>query len=338
MPSEFIGIKQILEKWTGERIFPGVSLLVHKNGEVQLELASGWSDQERKIPANLNQIWVTASLAKPVATAALMQLVDRGKISLEHRVQELLPEFYHRGVLLRHLLTHTSGIPYMEPEQESILRSGRIRAIAQDGLLFDPGTKCSYSTPAFDLVEEIVCDLSGLSWPEYTQRNLFEPLGMKRTSYLPPAEWNESIPTVYDPEDRVDPWWNQRNLRAIGLAGGGLFSTLRDLAALGEAFLNNGHPILSAWSCRQMTTLQTPGLFNIEGHRQTWGLGWYLNQDGGNGFGPLSEKAFGHGGATGTWMCIDPEQNLVVVKMANRLGVTLEDSVRMQNELLKALF
>jgi len=86
-----------------------------------------------------------------------------------------------------------------------------------------------------------------------------------------------------------------------------------------------------------MTTLQTPGLFNLEGRKQTWGLGWYLNQDGGNGFGLLSESAFGHGGATGTWMCVDPERNLVIVKMANRLGVNLEESTKMQNELLTTL-
>ena len=337
MYSEFGSAKQILDKWTGDRIFPGASLLVQKDGDVVLEFASGWSDQLQKIPANVNHIWVTASLAKPVAAVALMQFVDRGTVRLDQRVQELLPDFYHREVLLWHLLTHASGIVYMEPDEELIRRSGRVRAIAEQGLLFEPGSKCSYSTPGFDLVEEIVCDLSGLTWSEYMYRNIFEPLGMEKTSYQPREEWNRLIPIVYDPDDRVDPWWNQRNLRTIGLAGGGLFSTLQDLAAFGQVFLNGGPPILSSESCRQMITLHTSGLFNLEGRKQTWGLGWYLNQDRGNGFGALSQRAFGHGGATGTWMCVDPEWKFVVVKMANRLGVTLEDSTKMQNELLNEI-
>ncbi len=110
---------------------------MQKDDEILLEIASGWSDQNRGTPADVNHIWVTASLAKSVATAALMQFVDRGKVRLDQRMQELLPEFYHRPVLLRHLLTHTSGIVYMEPEGESILRSGRVLSIAQEGLFFE---------------------------------------------------------------------------------------------------------------------------------------------------------------------------------------------------------
>lgn len=327
-------VKQTLEEWTAARIFPGASLLVQKNGEVLLEHACGFADVERKRAVRLDDIWVVASIAKPVAAVALMQMVDRGLLDLNQSVTELLPDFHHNRVLLRHLLTHTSGIGPMEPEEEEIQRLGRIRAIAAQDLLFEPGTKCSYSTPALDLVEAIVCEKSGLSWVEYTKTNIFDPLGMNETSYRPPVEWDERIPVVYDQEDRVDPWWNARYLPAIGLAGGGLFSTLRDLSRFGQALLNSGTPILTQSSWREMLTLQTAGLFNLEGQPQTWGLGWYLNQDGGDGFGPLSTRAFGHGGITGTWLCVDPEHQLIVVKLANRLDVSLEDSTRMQNHLL----
>jgi CubicO group peptidase (beta-lactamase class C family) len=172
---------------------------------------------------------------------------------------------------------------------------------------------------------------------EYTKTNIFDPLEMRETSYHPDEDWDHRIPKVYDESDQLDPWWNNRDLRAIGLAGGGLFTTLKDLSAFAQSFLNEGEPILSKKSCNEMLKLQTAGLFNIEGQPQTWGLGWYLNQDGGTGFGPLSNRAFGHGGATGTWICIDPEQELIVVKLANRLGVTLEDSVKMQSQLLAEL-
>ncbi len=337
MKADVSRLNSILERWTRDLILPGASLLVQQDREILLEHASGLRDIERNIAVDTNNIWVVASLAKPVAAAALIQVVESGRVSLDQKVKDLLPEFYHDRVLVRHLLTHTSGLGPMEPEDEAILRYGRVRAIADQGLLFEPGSKCSYTTPAFDLVEEIVCQESGLTWVEYTRRQVFEPLGMNSTSYQPPAEWSDRIPVVYDPENRIDPWWNARFLRAIGLAGGGLFSTLRDLAALAQSFLDHGKPILSAESCRQMITLQTSGLLNLEGHPQTWGFGWYLNQDQGTGFGALSMRAFGHGGVTGTWLCVDPDRELIVVKLGNRLGITLEDGSRMQSTLLNEI-
>ena len=332
-----ISPEQILDEWTRKKILPGAALRVQRSDTVLVEHASGYADVKQQIPANVNHIWVTASLAKPVATTALMQIVDQGMVHLDQPVQELLPEFPHREVKIRHLVTHTSGLGGMEPEPEMIQELGRIEAIAAGGLLFEPGTRCSYSTPAFDLVEAIVCKCSGLSWIEYTKRNIFDPLRMNHTSYRPPVEWENRIPTVYDESHGVDPWWNNRDLRAIGLAGGGLFSTLSDLGLFANAFLQNVHPILSAESAREMVSLQTEGLFNIEGQPQTWGLGWYLNQDGGTGFGSLAKNTFGHGGATGTFLCVDPERELIVVKMSNQLGITLDDGSRMMAELIASI-
>jgi CubicO group peptidase (beta-lactamase class C family) len=327
--------KHLLEQWIRDQIFPGASLLVQQNGKILFEHAAGLADIERKIPVTTDDVWVIASIAKPVATTALMQMIDRKKIHLDQRAGELLPEFHHPDVTFRHLVTHTSGLGPMEPEGHA----GEIRAIANQGLLFTPGTKCSYTTPAFDLVEKVVCEFSGMTWPDHTSKYLFEPLGMSHSSYRPPAEWEDRIPKVYDFKNHVDPWWNARFLRAIGLAGGGLHSTLRDLAAFGQAFLDDGRPILSHESCREMISLQTPGLLNLEGRPQTWGLGFYLNQDGAawSGFGPLSRDSFGHGGATGTWFCVDPQRKLIVVQLANRLGVTLEDHTAMQNQLIRAV-
>src|SRR6185503_12232353 len=99
----------------------------------------------------------------------------------------------------RHLLTHTSGIIAMQPYPWP----GNVQAIANKGLLFDPGSKCSYTTPAFDLVEQIVCKRPGMTWPEYTRQNLFEPLKMLHSSYQPPGEWEERIPKVYDLENKI---------------------------------------------------------------------------------------------------------------------------------------
>ncbi len=328
-------VEQIIDRWIYDHIFPGASVLVQQNGRVVFEYASGLADIEQKVAVTVNDIWVVASIAKPVATAAFLQIVEKHGLNLDQSASDFLPEFHHREITLRHLLTHTSGLGPMEPEG----RAGDIRAIAEQELLFAPGTKCSYTTPAFDLIEKITCQYSGMTWPEYTSKHLFEPLGMMHSSYQPRKEWEAHIPKVYDTDRRVDRWWNNRFLRAIGLAGGGLYSTLRDLAAFGQAFLNEGRPILTRESCAEILRLQTPGLFNLEGHPQTWGLGFYLNQDGnaGGGFGPLSNQSFGHGGATGTWFCVDPQKQLIIVQMANQLEVTLEQHSAMQNELIRTI-
>jgi CubicO group peptidase (beta-lactamase class C family) len=328
-------VKQVVEKWINSSIYPGASVLVQKNREIKFEFTAGFADQENRIPATPDDIWIVASIAKPIATAAFLQIVEKHKLKLDQSASDLLPEFHHHEITLRHLLTHTSGLGPLEPAGHP----GDLQAIADQKLLFTPGTMCSYTTPAFDLIERIVCEFSGMPWSEYTKKHLFDPLGMNHSSYQPPHEWEERIPKVYDPENRVDPWWNARFLRAIGLAGGGLYSTPRDLAAFGQAFLDGGKPVLKRESCAEMLRLQTSGLTNLEGRPQTWGLGFYLNQDGNTsgGFGPLSQESFGHGGATGTWFCVDPQTSLIIVQLANRLGVTLENQAAMQQELVLAV-
>src|SRR3972149_7992399 len=162
MTHDFPATRKLLREWTQPGILPGASLLVQQDGRIKLEFACGFASLEPRVLATTDHIWAVGSIAKPAATAALMQMVDRGKVGLEQRVNEFLPAFHHEKVLIRHLLTHTSGIGPIEPENEAIRKKGRARAIADLGLLFKPGTKCSYSTPAFDLVEEIVCRISGI--------------------------------------------------------------------------------------------------------------------------------------------------------------------------------
>lgn len=326
-------------QWTRSGVLPGAALLIRQAGETKLSFACGYASFDPEIPATIDHIWVVASISKPVAATALLQLVDRGLVRLEQKVSELLPEFKPETVMVRHLLTHTSGLCAMEPEVGLIREKGRIRAIADQGLLFEPGTKCSYSTPALDLIEEIVSRISGLNWVEYTQRHLFQPTQMHHTSYYLPVVWRDKLARVYDSQNQVDPWWNEHYLRDIGLAGGGMFSTLQDLGSFADAFLNGGSPLLTLNGYKEMTRLQTPGLFNLEGAVQTWGLGWYLNQDNekASGFGPLSQNAFGHGGATGTWFCIDPDSKLTAVFLTNRLGISLAEITAMQNRLMTIL-
>lgn len=326
----------IVDRWTKEGKLPGASVLAQQHGQPLVEYASGYADLERKIPATTETIWAVASISKPVATTALMQLVDAGNVRLDQPVVELLPDFGpdRESILVRHLVTHSSGIPDTWPDREVVRTEGWAKAIAALPLLFTPGTRCSYSTVAFQLLAPLVYTFMNQDWTSYTNQHTLAPLAMHDSSFSPPASWDDRIALAYDMENNTKTWVSDPEVRTLPMVGGGLFSTLRDLAAFGQAFLRPESGVLSAESKHKMTELQTDGLRDPEGEPATWGLGWYLNlnQYRGN---LLSKQAFYHGGATSTALAVDPEHDLVIVILANRLG--FPDASALHTELIDSV-
>jgi CubicO group peptidase (beta-lactamase class C family) len=334
--TQFQASRAIVDRWTKVGKLPGASVLVQQHGQPVLEYASGYADLERKIPATTETIWAVASVSKPVAATALMQLVDAGKVDLDQPVVELLPDFGpdREKILVQHLVTHMSGLPEEWPDREILRTEGWAKAIATLPLLFTPGTRCSYSTTAFQLLWPLVYKFMNQDWTSYTNQHLFTPLGMRDSSFSPPASWDDRIAVVYDMENSRNTWPNDPEVRAMQMVGGGLFSTLRDLAAFGQAFLRQEPGMISAESKRKMTEVQTDGLRDIEGDLVTWGLGWYLNMSGGRGE-LLSEDSFYHGGATTTVLAVDPARDLVIVFLANR--VEYPDGSTLHAELIDSI-
>ena len=340
---DFPRTSQLLKEWTtgNKPLLPGVAVLVQHRGEVRFEQAAGFARFSPAVSATTENIWSVASISKPVSAVAIMQLVEAGDISLDQPVVELLPEFGpgKERVLLRHLLTHSSGIPDNWPELAITQQKGMVEAIGAMDLLFEPGTACSYCSPGFDLFGAIIQRCSGLDFVEYTESCILKPLGMRESSFRPPSAWHERIPTVYDPQGGDKVWPNDPRFVELGSPAAGLFSTLRDLAAFGQAFLNGGEGLISQDTHRQMLTLHTPGLRDMEGNPQSWGLGWYLNRDNrprrtAEG---LSQSAYMHGGATSTWLAVDPEHELVLVQLANRFGAEQEATQQKQDSLVEAV-
>lgn len=284
--------------------------------------------------------WI-ASITKPIVATALMQLVERGLVVLGEPVAQHLPEFALHGkesLTVWHLLTKTCG--YAEPPDSLFDELIRTRAplSAHLEIAYDlkpehePGTQASDTDLNYVVLAELITRVTGKSHPEYLRDHLFAPLDMRDTSFAPPSErrapWRALAP------DGVT------HFISLALPFSGLSSTADDLIALGRAFLNNGKwgavRILSEAAVRTMT--QPVMLKDAYGDvtRPTYaGLGWGLRGPHANVIG--SPRAYGHAGASGSWLWIDPEWELVFVLLSNTAHGKPTTPMRLLNAVYGAL-
>ena len=327
-------LQHLLDQSVRDSIFPGAIAVIGDHTGILAEVHSGRIDWDANAPApDLHTVWDLASLTKVVGmTSAMMQLVEQGKVGLDAPVQRYLPEWVgpmQSRVTVRHLLTHSSGLPaWRSLYTETTTREGARQLVLETPLDTVPGTRMVYSDLGAILLGMIVERVSGESLDHYLARHLFGPLGMHETRYLPPAEWLPRIaPTENDP-------WRGRHLRgevhdenASRLGGvsahAGLFSSANDLARFARALLAggalDGHRVLRAETVRDFTRVQNVLL----SHRA---LGWET-PNGTNSAGRLMRRpAFGHTGFTGTSIWIDPASDRFVILLTNRVNPSRDNS------------
>ena len=271
-------------------------------------------------------IFDAASLTKVVAcTPSMMLLIERGQVKLDEPVRTYIPEFKGDGreaVTIRHLMTHTSGLKGdIETKTDWHGQQTAIQKACQEKLLTPPGTAFRYSDINYFLLGEIVQRVSRTPLEEFVAREVFGPLKMKDSGYLPPKSKLPRIaPTevvngkpyrgvVHDPTAR----------HMGGVAGhAGLFTTAADLARYARMLLNKGEldgvRIFKPETVQLMTSVQTP-----EGVSARRGLGWDID----TGYsGPRGKifplGSYGHTGWTGTSIWIDPFSQSFVIFVSNR--------------------
>ena len=291
---------------------PGAVVLIGRHGEVVYRRAFGQRQPGLAAePMTIDTMFDLASLTKVVATTpAILQLVARGKLSLDAPVARYWPEFAANGkagISVRQLLTHTSGLPAGLPLDRSWSDgAGALRRIAALRPRAPPGQQWLYSDVNFIVLGELVQRLSDQPLQTYCQRRIFRPLGMSRTGFLPPAAWWPRLaPTGAGPRGRVhDPL----AARMGGVAGhAGLFSTADDLALFAQALLDGGGGVLTPAAVRQLDTPQA-----VPAGAPAQGLGWRL--------GALPSAAtLSHLGYTGTALWIDPPSQTYVIVLTNRV-------------------
>jgi CubicO group peptidase (beta-lactamase class C family) len=282
-------------------------------------------------------LWDLASLTKVTATtSAMMQLVEQGRVQLDAPVQRYLPEWTGANkerVTVRHLITHSSGLPSGKNFPFDINADSTRKLIIGVQLDTVPGARMLYSDLGFLLQGFIVERVSGERLDQYVVRHVYQPIGMRETFYNPPAsEMTRIAPTeteAFRGGQVRGVVHDERAWRLDGVAGhAGLFSTGADLARLARAYLNggilDGHRIFAESTVVRFTSY-------VDSTYSNRGLGWQKPELPGMRFtGPstawgghvATSRAFGHTGFTGTSLYVDPARNVFVVLLTNRVNPT----------------
>jgi CubicO group peptidase (beta-lactamase class C family) len=361
-----------MQEFVDKQQLPGaVTVVGTKAGLVRID-AVGKLDLESNKPLPKDAIFRIASMTKPVTAMAVMMLVDQGKLSVTDPVEKHLPEFRGqmlitsrengsltlrkppRAILIRDLMTHTSGLPGGFPAGLSDLYFTRHLSLAEAVLVssqrpldFEPGSKWSYCNAGIDTLGRIVEIVSGESYEKFLAKNIFQPLGMVDTSFYPTSDQKSRIPPVYDSKDGklvvaekliIGPPDRARH----PIPAGGLYSTGADLARLYQMTLNSGlsggKQIISADSLAEMTRLQTGDLTCGFVPGMGFGFGFAVVREPQGITAMLSPGTFGHGGAFGTQGWIDPKQGVFVILLIQRVGIPNSDGSEMRRELQSLAF
>ena len=336
---------QVIEKAIADKAFPGATLAVGYKGRVAIH-SFGKLRYDAQAPSVMPQtMYDIASLTKVVATTTLVAKLVEGDfpvpLDLDAKIERYLPEWPAGGqkewrsrVTVRHLLTHTSGLPpFKEYWRTSKSKQETLTRIFAEPLDYEPGTKEVYSDLGIILMAEIVERLTGRPLDELAKSHIFQPLGMRDTMYRPAKKlWPQIAPTEIDNNLRhrlVQGEVHDENAFTIGGVSGhaGLFSNAHDLAAFCQMLLNGGsyahQRILRRATVTQFTTPQ-----QLSSGTRT--LGWAVPTEGGSSGHFFSEHSFGHTGFTGTSIWIDPDREVFVVLLTNRVNPTRENQKIMQ--------
>jgi uncharacterized protein YbbC (DUF1343 family)/CubicO group peptidase (beta-lactamase class C family) len=342
MDAQHLGrIDEIVAQGLAEKRMPGCVVCIGRRGKIVLLKAYGNKQlKPTELPMTTDTVFDMASITKPVATAtSIMLLVERGQLKLGDRVSAHIPEFAVEGkepITIFDLLTHQSGL--LPDNALADYEAGPEQALAKICALklqAPTGTKLIYSDVNYFLLGELVRKISGKSVHEFSRDNIYRPLGMNATGYLP----SDELKARAAPTEERDGHWMQgevhdpRAFKLGGVAGhAGLFSTAEDLAIYAQMMIGGGeHNGVRVLAPRTVATM-TRGYRIIGGSRSTMegvpanppvflrGLGWDKRSGYSINRGELlSESAFGHGGFTGTVLWIDPELELFVIFLSNRV-------------------
>jgi CubicO group peptidase (beta-lactamase class C family) len=345
-------IRAYLQPLIDNHTIAGSVTLVATRDRILYLQSAGYRDLAEKAAMPTNAMFWIASTSKPMTVTAFMMLVDEGKVSLNDPVEKYLPEFHgqrvktaneakaqsspaasgapaspqlaaaNHPILVREILSHTSGLPFKSSAQPGALDTLSLKdsvlSFAAEPLMFQPGTSYRYSNEGIDTAARIIEVVTGIPYEQFMQQRLFDPLGMKDTTFWPDAEQTARLaeayklnPTTKDlvrvPINQLTYPLNDRQHR-FPMPAGGLFSTAADVSKFCRMILNggtlNGARFVSPASLHAMTSIQNGGM-----EKSDYGFGWNISRSG-----------FGHGGAFKNAMDIDTANGRIFIFMVQQDG------------------
>lgn len=324
-----------MERFVAQGSFTGAALIAARAGRIVTEHYVG--DAAPGSPSSPTTLWPLASISKVYSVTMVMRLIELGELSLDMHVRHLLPRFVGDGrerVMLRHLLTHTSGLIYESPEMEQRLAAQTpMEALIEEAmsapLLFAPGTSMSYADYNTLLAGHMASVATGRPFAELVEQLVLEPMGLRDTYIRPGSALTPRIAHVRAvmAEGTPGAMYNSAHARGLSHPAFGILATAQDLMRFLQHFAPSGPRLLRQATVRAMTRDMAGG---VRGHViaqenrspvavAPWGLGWGLQTDATPGVycDLASPRTFGHGGATGCWCFVDPEVDVAVAVMSN---------------------
>jgi CubicO group peptidase (beta-lactamase class C family) len=361
-----------------------VALVASKDKVLDVQ-AAGYASLANKTPMRKDAVFWIASMSKSLTGTALMMLVDEGKVSLDDPVEKFLPEFKGQQVkaadgalyspkhpiTVSEVMCHTSGLVLANEKGLKMTQSlqDNVTLFATYPLRQEPGTKYEYNNCGIDTGGRIIEVVSGMSYIDFMQKRLFDPLGMKDTTFWPNEEQAarlahtarftedktglEEIKQDKNVEQRIIDKWSEgvHVPRAItadmgagvafsyakhyGEPAGGFYSTATDVGAFCRMLLNggtlDGKRYLTEQAVKQMSAIQTGDV--PVNPNEAYGVGWSvkIKDEEGPGVG-----SFGHRGARRTAMWIDPKNGIAMVILVERFDMTGEEQKIMYGGFMKA--
>ena len=331
----------------------GAVTLIARRGKVVSLEAIGYHDVESKKPMRVDTIFDIRSVTKPITAIGIMILMEEGKLTLNEPIGKYLPEFRATGktpdwrsqITILQLLTHTAGMPWNRPPEIEDLTIKRDRTLADVVTFlskqepeFEPGTQFRYYSGGFAILGRIIEVVSGKPFEQFIKERIFDPLGMKDSFFFVPTEKQNRVASIYRLQDSKLNRWDEigsyiRNAKYPGPEFG-MYSTAPDLASLCQMMLNGGSlrgkQVLSRMSVETMTRNHTLNIKSAVTQRPAYqGLGWGLSGDPMQDFPLTSTGSFGHNGAFGAIIWIDPKVDLIRIFLEHRFGFNNESNVFM---------
>jgi CubicO group peptidase (beta-lactamase class C family) len=297
---------------------PGGVVLVTRKGEVVYKKAFGMANVELDVPMKDEMVFNIGSITKQFTAVAVLQLAERGKLSLTDDMTKYLPDYPAGGrkITVENLLTHTAGIPDSAPEAVASLQGRKdlvslqeiISTFKNRPLDFAPGTRWSYSNNGYMLLGAIIEKVSGLSYPAYLEKNIFKPAGMTRTLFGDDQLLIKNRAASYVYSRAESRFLNARNDKVeTAYSAGAIQSTAEDLFKWNQAL--NSHRLINKESLEKAQTEYKL----LDGRGTHYGYGWFVGNIQGS---PLVE----HGGNMGGFMSHAiylPREDLFVVVLYN---------------------
>jgi CubicO group peptidase (beta-lactamase class C family) len=319
----------------GYKLAGYIAIVADKNGKVHYQNIVGYADVEAKKPISQDNVFWIASMSKMFVGASIMMLVDEGKVSLDDPVTKFIPQLGKwmvveerdpshlllkplvRPVTIRHILSHTSGLTGMSELQQitgadSTPLKARAISSVTGPLQWQPGEKYQYGNQGMNIAARIVEIVSGMPYEEFLQKRFFDPLGMAETTFWPSEAQVARLAGTYGLNREKTGYLHggvgflskplSDRLHRYPEAAGGLFSTTHDIFRYGLLLANDGEldgkRYLSHAAMEELQKEQTGKT------KMNYSLGYHLR----NGM-------FGHDGAYGTDLSVDPKTGMVAIFM-----------------------